>query len=60
MIQVFTSYGWHIHSFWCSLLKYVGLQGPQNGKSLLTFQYYSNLFHVPLDLDSYSILYIHI
>jgi hypothetical protein len=45
----------YIHSFWCSLLKYVGLQGPKNGESLLTFQYYSNLFHVPLDLDSYSI-----
>ena len=53
---------WCIHSFWCSLLKYVGLQGPKNGESLLTFQYYSNLFHVALDLDSYSIytVYIHI
>ena len=52
----------YIHSFWCSLLKYVGLQGPKNGESLLTFQYYSNLFHVPLDLDSNSIytVYIHI
>ena len=53
---------WCIHSFWCSLSKYVGLQGPKNGESLLTFQYYSNLFHVALDLDSYSIytVYIHI